>query len=157
MTGMNEYLKLIFSRLAVGRDAAGNVVRPATPQGVADEQIAAHPGESALVCFAVLIISFIITIIAQWIFEYMPIPAWGKYLLLLCIVTQWHILLSLLPPYSAQSSLSALVMGGFAYFTWPVLGVYMDRNFGTSRPWFPAVCWGLSFLILLSCFTSVFR
>ena len=37
MTGMNEYLKLIFSRLAVGRDAAGNVVRPATPQGVADE------------------------------------------------------------------------------------------------------------------------
>ena len=53
MTGMNEYLKLIFSRLAVGRDAAGNVVRPATPQGVADELIAAHPGESALVCFAV--------------------------------------------------------------------------------------------------------
>ena len=34
---------------------------------------------------------------------------------------------------------------------------HMDRNFGTSRPWFPAVCWGLSFLILLSCFTSVFR
>ncbi len=53
MTGMNEYLKLIFSRLAVGRDAAGNVVRPATPQGVADELIAAHGGESALVCFAV--------------------------------------------------------------------------------------------------------
>ena len=53
MTGMNEYLKLIFSRMAVGRDAAGNVVRPATPQGVADELIAAHPGESALVCFAV--------------------------------------------------------------------------------------------------------
>ncbi|MBR5889412.1 MAG: excinuclease ABC subunit A, partial [Akkermansia sp.] len=53
MTGMNEYLKLIFSRLAVGRDAAGNVVRPATPQGVADELIAAHAGESALVCFSV--------------------------------------------------------------------------------------------------------
>ena len=114
-------------------------------------------GVCLLAVFAVLIISFIITIMAQWIFEYMPIPTWGKYLLLLCIVTQWHILLSLLPPYSAQSSLSALVMGGFAYFTWPVLGVYMDRNFGTSRPWFPAVCWGLSFLILLSCFTSVFR
>ena len=53
MTGMNEYLKLIFSRLAVGRDAAGNVVRPATPQGVAEELIATHAGESALVCFAV--------------------------------------------------------------------------------------------------------
>lgn len=53
MTGMNEYLKLIFSRLAVGRDAGGNVVRPATPQGVADELIAEHPEETALICFAV--------------------------------------------------------------------------------------------------------
>ena len=53
MTGMNEYLKLIFSRLAVGRDAGGNVVRPATPQGVADELMAEHPGETALICFAV--------------------------------------------------------------------------------------------------------
>ena len=114
-------------------------------------------GVCLLAVFAVLIISFIITIIAQWVFKYMAIPTWGKYLLLLCIVTQWHILLSLLPPYSAQSSLSALVMGGFAYFTWPVLGVYMARNFGHGRPWFTVVCWVLSLLLLLSCFTSVFR
>ena len=53
MTGMNEYLKLIFSRIAVGRDAQGNVVKPATPQGVADELLAAHPGQDAVVSFAV--------------------------------------------------------------------------------------------------------
>lgn len=53
MTGMNEYLKLIFSRLAEGRDAEGNLVRPATPKSVAEELIATHPGESVLVCFAV--------------------------------------------------------------------------------------------------------
>ncbi len=53
MTGMNEYLKLIYSRLAIGRDSAGNIVRPATPQGVADELMAQHAGESVLVCFAV--------------------------------------------------------------------------------------------------------
>ena len=115
-------------------------------------------GVCLLAVFAVLIISFVITIMAQWIFEYMPIPPWGKYLLLLCIVTQWVLPLSWLSqPDYGQNSLSVLVLGGFAYFTWPVLGVYMARNFGTSRPWFPAVCWGLSFLLLLSCFTSVFR
>ncbi len=53
MTGMNEYLKLIFSRLAVGHDAAGNAVRPSTPQGVAEELIANHEGRDALVCFSV--------------------------------------------------------------------------------------------------------
>lgn len=53
MTGLNEYLKLIFSRLAVGRDAAGNVVRPATPQGVAQELLEQHAGAAALICFAV--------------------------------------------------------------------------------------------------------
>lgn len=52
MTGLNEYLKLIFSRLAVGRDAEGNVVRPATPQDVADRLLAEVPGEDVLVCFA---------------------------------------------------------------------------------------------------------
>ena len=35
MTGMNEYLKLIYSRMAEGHDAEGRVVKPATPQGVA--------------------------------------------------------------------------------------------------------------------------
>ncbi len=53
MTGMNEYLKLIFARMAEGRDAAGNVIRPATPQGVAEELLAAHAGQEALICFAV--------------------------------------------------------------------------------------------------------
>ncbi len=54
MTGMNEYLRLIFSRMAVGHDAAGNVIRPATPQGVAAELLAAHPEAEVLVCFAVV-------------------------------------------------------------------------------------------------------
>ncbi len=53
MTGMNEYLKLIFSRMAVGHDAEGHVVRPATPQGVAAELLRAHEGAEVLVCFSV--------------------------------------------------------------------------------------------------------
>ncbi|MBR4108579.1 MAG: excinuclease ABC subunit UvrA [Akkermansia sp.] len=53
MTGLNEYLKLVFSRLATGRDAAGNVVRPATPQSIAGELLAQHHGEGVLVCFSV--------------------------------------------------------------------------------------------------------
>ena len=54
MTGMNEYLKLIYSRLAVGRDAEGRIIRPATPQGVAEELLREHPEGEALVCFAVV-------------------------------------------------------------------------------------------------------
>ncbi|MBR1997472.1 MAG: excinuclease ABC subunit A, partial [Akkermansia sp.] len=54
MTGMNEYLKLIYSRLAEGRDAAGRVVKPATPQGVADRLLAESAGGDVLVCFAVV-------------------------------------------------------------------------------------------------------
>lgn len=53
MTGINEYLKLIFSRLAIGRDKQGRVVRPATPQGVAAELLAEDEGGEVLVCFAV--------------------------------------------------------------------------------------------------------
>ncbi len=53
MTGINEYLKLIFSRLSVGRDAAGRVVRPATPQSVAAQLLEEIPGGDILVCFAV--------------------------------------------------------------------------------------------------------
>ncbi len=55
MTAMNEYLKLIFSRMAVGHDAEGNPVRPATPQGVAAELLEAateQPQAEALICFA---------------------------------------------------------------------------------------------------------
>lgn len=54
MTGMNEYLKLIYSRLAEGRDAAGHVVKPATPQGVADRLLAESAEGDVLVCFAVV-------------------------------------------------------------------------------------------------------
>ncbi len=53
MTGISEYLKLIFSRLAVGRDAEGREVRPATPQGVAAQLLAEAEGGEVLVCFAV--------------------------------------------------------------------------------------------------------
>ncbi len=53
MTGINEYLKLIFSRLAIGRDSEGRVVRPATPQGVAAQLLAESEGQEVLVCFAV--------------------------------------------------------------------------------------------------------
>lgn len=53
MTGLNEYLKLIFSRLAVGHDAQGHEVRPYTPGRVADLLLAEHLGADALVCFAV--------------------------------------------------------------------------------------------------------
>lgn len=52
MTGINEYLKLIYSRLAVGRDSEGRVVRPATPQGVAAQLLSESSGGEVLVCFA---------------------------------------------------------------------------------------------------------
>ena len=53
MTGLNEYLKLIFSRLAEWHDEQGNPVHPSTPQSVAEELLAAHEGASVLICFAV--------------------------------------------------------------------------------------------------------
>lgn len=53
MTGINEYLKLIFSRLAVGHDAAGNEVRPSTPSDVAARLLAESEGGEVLVCLAV--------------------------------------------------------------------------------------------------------
>lgn len=54
MTGMNEYLKLIYSRLAEGRDAEGKVVKPSTPQGVADDLLTDASGADVLVCFEVV-------------------------------------------------------------------------------------------------------
>ncbi len=53
MTGMNEYFKLIFSRLAEGRDAEGRIVKPSTPQGVAEQLLTEHADGEVLVCFAV--------------------------------------------------------------------------------------------------------
>ena len=54
MTGINEYLKLVFSRLAVGHDAEGRAVRPATSQGVATELLRDHSGEDAAILFSVV-------------------------------------------------------------------------------------------------------
>ena len=51
MTGMNEYIKLIFSHMAEGRDSEGRVVKPATPQGVAEQLLQEHADEDALICF----------------------------------------------------------------------------------------------------------
>ncbi|MBR5522606.1 MAG: excinuclease ABC subunit UvrA [Akkermansia sp.] len=52
MTGVNEYLKLIYSRLAIGHDAEGREVRPVTPAEAADALIREQSGD-VLVCFAV--------------------------------------------------------------------------------------------------------
>ncbi len=52
MTGLNEHLKLIFSRLAEGRDANGRLVRPETPSSIADRLIA-EGWDDAIVCFGV--------------------------------------------------------------------------------------------------------
>ncbi len=54
MTGLNEYLKLIFSRLSIGRDAEGRIISPATPQSIAKELLREHPEEEVLVCFTVV-------------------------------------------------------------------------------------------------------
>ena len=53
MTGINEYLKLVFSRLAVGRDAEGRIVKPASAQGVVNDLLAESAGEEAVFCFGV--------------------------------------------------------------------------------------------------------
>lgn len=53
MTGINEYLKIIFSRLAVGHDSKGRVVRPETPGGLAAEYVGHHNGREVAVGFAV--------------------------------------------------------------------------------------------------------
>ncbi len=53
MTALNEYLKLIYARLAVGHDAQGHEIRPETAQSVTDRLIRDAAGEDILVCFAV--------------------------------------------------------------------------------------------------------
>ncbi len=51
MTALNEYLKLIFARLAQGHDAEGNLVQPFSPQDVAGMMLDASAGQDALICF----------------------------------------------------------------------------------------------------------
>ncbi|MFI3242870.1 MAG: excinuclease ABC subunit UvrA [Akkermansia sp.] len=53
MTALNEYLKLIFARLAEGHDAEGRVVHPFSPQEVADLLLKESAGLDALICFAI--------------------------------------------------------------------------------------------------------
>lgn len=55
MTGANEYIKLIFSRLAVGHDAEGREVRPVSAQEVAEKLMAEDAGE-VLICFGVKVV-----------------------------------------------------------------------------------------------------
>lgn len=52
MTGVNEYLKLIYSRLSTGHDAEGREVRPVTPFEAAETLVNESAGD-VLVCFAV--------------------------------------------------------------------------------------------------------
>lgn len=57
MTAMNEYWKLIFSRIAVGHDENGRLVRPETPLSVAGRLAEEHGNEAdLLVCFSVPVV-----------------------------------------------------------------------------------------------------
>ncbi len=51
MTALNEYLKLIFARLAVGHDAQGREIRPESAQSVTERLLRESAGADALVCF----------------------------------------------------------------------------------------------------------
>ncbi len=53
MTALNEYLKLIYARLAVGHDAQGREIRPETAQSVTDRLLKEAEGADILVCFTV--------------------------------------------------------------------------------------------------------
>ncbi len=53
MTALNEYLKLIFARLAIGHDAQGNLIRPESAQSVVLRLLEAALGVDALICFEI--------------------------------------------------------------------------------------------------------
>lgn len=120
-----------------------------------------EPGWPLGICVAAVmavgIISFIITMASLWLFEYLELPNWVKYLLLFCLVTQWPVFLALLQNTVTRDSLPVLVFGGVAYFFWPVLGVLLGRNIGRRWTHFTTCCWIFSLLLLFSCFTPVFR
>lgn len=117
------------------------------------------PGWPVGICLAsvvaVAIISLIISVAALVLFV-LDIPNWVKYLLLFCLVTQWHVPWALLRYHPFPDALLELMTGGVAYFFWPVLGVFLGRNIGRYT-WFSPFCWILSILLLLSCFFSVFK
>lgn len=117
------------------------------------------PGWQMAICMAALlavaISSLIITVAARILFV-LDIPNWVAYLLLFCLVTQWHVPLVLLEYHPSPDTILELMAGGVAYFCWPVLGVFLGRNIGRYG-WFSPCCWLLSILLLFSCFLPVFR
>ena len=116
------------------------------------------PGWPVGICLAavlaVAVSSLIITVAARILFV-LDIPNWVAYLLLLCLVTQWHIPLALMKYRPSPDAILELLAGGVAYFCWPVLGVFFGRNVG-HHSWFSLLCWLLSILLLFSCFLPVF-
>ena len=118
------------------------------------------PGWPVGICLAavmaVAVISLIITVAALMLFV-LDIPNWVKYLLLFCLVTQWHVPWVLVKYHSSFDSLLELMAGGVAYFCWPVLGVLAGRNIGRLCSWFSPFCWLVSILLLFCCFVPVFR
>ncbi len=116
------------------------------------------PGWPVGICLAsvvaVAIISLIISVAALVLFV-LDIPNWVKYLLLFCLVTQWHVPWALLRYHPSPDAILELLAGGVAYFCWPVLGVFSGRNAG-HHSWFSPLCWLLSILLLFSCFLPVF-
>lgn len=122
---------------------------------------AIKPGWHMVICMAavlaVAISSLIITLAALCLFEF-KVPHWVKYLLLFCLVTQWHIpwaILEFLEYRPSFDTILELMAGGVAYFFWPVLGVLLGRNLGQRYSWFSPLCWLLSILLLFSCFLPV--
>ena len=105
---------------------------------------------------AVAVISLIITVAALMMFV-LDIPNWVKYLLLFCLVTQWHVPWVLVKYHSSFDTLLELMAGGVAYFCWPVLGVFLGRNIRRLCSWFSPFCWLVSILLLFCCFVPVFR
>ncbi len=119
------------------------------------------PGWPVGICLAavmaVAIIALIITVAALVLFV-LDIPNWVAYLLLFCLVTQWHIpwaILEFLEYRPSFDTILELMAGGVAYFFWPVLGVLLGRNLGQRYSWFSPLCWFLSILLLFSCFLPV--
>lgn len=116
------------------------------------------PGWHIAICMAALLAvavsSLIITVAARILFV-LDIPNWVAYLLLFCLVTQWHIPWAILEYRPSFDTILELMAGGVAYFFWPVLGVLLGRNLGQRYSWFSPLCWFLSILLLFSCFLSV--
>ena len=116
------------------------------------------PGWPVGICLAavlaVAVISLIISVAARILFV-LDIPNWVAYLLLFCLVTQWHIPLALMEYRPSPDTILELLAGGVAYFCWPVLGVLLGWNLGQRYSWFSPLCWFLSILLLFSCFLPV--